>query len=254
MQAKWRDHKLFRLTNVASIWVVLCAILVGCVTSSAKDVAQDPFLRPYVRQLKNSTPKDDLRRITTMTKSDLILLLHGYGTYIRNRWFRFHGGDPELARFFRTNGINNPEEASMVIIEALWHDLNSQLTPPERAAVDAKRALVARKRATYEKLESECAEQLTKAKRDFGRCYASHGLPSKNPESRDPFFELLVGKSGHVRKIVFCEGASRELKPCLTKILNGFTFSPFTDDEFVTLYIIEFPSRCRVEERDTVYD
>jgi hypothetical protein len=140
----------------------------------------------------------------------------------------------------------------MVIIEALWYDLNSTLTPAEREVVDAKRAMVAKKRATYEKLESECARQLTKAKNEFEQCYAAHGLPSKNPGLQEPFFKLLVGKSGHVREIIFFEGASSELKDSLTHILNRFTFSVFGDDDFVTLYIIEFPGFCRVAERDTL--
>jgi hypothetical protein len=142
----------------------------------------------------------------------------------------------------------------MMIIEALWYDLNSTLTPAEREVVDAKRAVVARKRATYEKLESEYARQLTKAKSEFEQCYAAHGLPSKNLVLREPFFKLLVGKSGHVREIIFFEGASSELKDSLTNILNRFTFSAFGDDDFVTLYIIEFPGFCRVAERDLMHD
>ncbi len=64
-----------------------------------KDLAEDPFLRPYVEQLKRSTPADDLGRITAMNKTELILLHHGYGTYIRNRWI--HGDrDPALSNFF----------------------------------------------------------------------------------------------------------------------------------------------------------
>jgi hypothetical protein len=132
--------------------------------------------------------------------------------------------------------------------------LNSNTTPAQREAIDAKRALVARKRASYEKLESECATQLTKTKSEFERCYALYGLPSKNPVSGEPFFKLLVGKSGHVREIIFFEGSSSELKASLTNILNRFTFSAFGDDEFVTLYIIEFPGFCRVAERDTLHD
>jgi len=233
--------------------IIVCLLLVGCATQADKDLAHAPALRPYVQQLKESTSADDLRSITAMDKSELVLLLHGYGTGIRNTWI--HGDrDPALAKFFRTNGVTDPEGASMVIIEALWYDLNSSLSPAEREVIDTKRVVVARKRASFEKLESECARQLTKAKSEFEQCYASYGMPSKNPVSRAPFFELLVGKSGKVREIVFFEGASSELKANLTKILSGFTFSPFGDDEFVTLYIIEFPGFCRVAERDTLHN
>jgi hypothetical protein len=233
-------------------YIVLC-LLIGCATGNDKDLAHAPALRPYVQQIKESTPPEELRAITAMAKPELVLLLHGYGTGIRNRWI--HGDrDPALTKFFRTNGVTDPEGASMVIIEALWYDLNSTLTPAEREVVDTKRAVVARKRAAYEKLESECARQLTKARGEVEQCYATHGLPSKNPVSREPFFELLVGKSGHVREIVFFEGASSELKDCLTSILSRFTFPAFSDDEFVTLYIIEYPGFCRVAERDAMHD
>jgi hypothetical protein len=70
---------------------------------------------------------------------------------------------------------------------------------------------------------------------------------------RGPFLKLLVEKSGRVRKIVFLEGDSPELKAGLAKVINGFIFSPFSDDEVVTLDMINFP-HCRVAERDTLHD
>jgi hypothetical protein len=237
-----------RYHSYVALWVLLFA----CGTARGKSVARDEFLRPYVQQLKKDMSADDRRRIAVMAKTELILLLHGYGTGIRNKWL--HGGrDPRLVQFFRRNGITDPEEASMVIIEAVWHDLNSSLPPAARAGVEAQRATVARKRANYELVESECRTQLAKASSEFDRCYASYGLPSKNPMSRDPFFKLLVGKSGAVRKIIFFEGASPELKICLARTVERFRFSPFTDDEFVTLYIVAFPN-SRVAERDTLHE
>src|SRR5262245_1705354 len=92
--------------------IVLCLLVIGCTTD--KDLAHAPALRPYVQQLKESTAPKELRAITTMAKPELILLLHGYGTGIRNRWL--HGDrDPALATFFRTNGVTDAEGASMVI-------------------------------------------------------------------------------------------------------------------------------------------
>lgn len=230
--------------------VALCVLLVGCATASQKDLARAPALKPYVAQLKESTSPEYLREIRDMAKSELILLHFGLGMGIRNQWL-WGNRDPALINFFRTNGIADPDGASMVIIEALWDDLNSDLTPAEREAVNAKRAVVARKLATYEKLESECHSQLAKSNAEFERCYKSFGLPSKNPESRDPCWELLVNRSGHVRDIVFFDGASAELKACLREIIQGFTFSAFRDDEFVTLDT-DFPF-CRVEERDKLH-
>lgn len=231
--------------------ILLIALAFGCATRTDSKVAEDVFLRPYVEQLKKTTPPADLDKIKTMAESELILLLHGYGTGIRNQWL--HGNrDPQLIRFFHDKGMDDPEAASMVIIHALWYDLNSSLSPGERASVEKKRASVARKRANYERLESECEALLKRVKDELDRCYERYGLPSKNPVDREPFFNLIVGKTGQVRQIVFFEGASADLKECLERIVMQFTFSAFTDDEQVTLYILEFP-RCRIAERDTLH-
>jgi hypothetical protein len=230
---------------------LFCAFFPEGDDAPKKDLARDPFLRPYIQQLKQNTSADDLRKITAMARSELITLHHGFGTGIRNRWIR-GGRDPALVRFFRTNKINDPDRMSMVVIEAIWIDLNSSLSQADRTSVEKKRAVVARKRATYAKLESECESHLKQARDAFERCYASYGLPSKNSALRHPFFKLLVDNSGRVREIQFFEGASPKLKPQLAKIINAFTFSAFTDDDLLTLYIIDFPS-CRVAERDALH-
>ncbi len=232
-------------------YFMLCMLLLGSDDAPGKSLAEDPFLRPYVEQLKKTTSAADLRRITARSKSELITLHHGYGTGIRNRWLR-GDRDPELVRFFRANKIADPDEMSMVIIEALWLDLNRGLNPEGRKSVEAKRKIVARKRATYEKLESECKTQLEEARIEIERCYVRHGLPTKHISPPLPFFDLRVDKSGHIREIRFFDDASPELKDSLTKLINKFTFSSFSDEEFVTLYITEFP-RCRVAERDTLH-
>jgi hypothetical protein len=87
--------------------IVLCLLLVGCAIATDKDLAHAPALKPCVQQLKESTSPEDLHAITAMAKPELVLLLHGYGTSIRNRWI--HGDrDPALANFFRTNGVSEP--------------------------------------------------------------------------------------------------------------------------------------------------
>jgi hypothetical protein len=231
---------------------LLFVLFTGCATRPDAKIEKNPFLLPYVEQLEMSTSPADLKRIKTMAKSELILLHMDYGLWIRNKWI--HGrGDPQLLRFFHNNGIDDPDDMSMVIIYALWDDLNRKMSPTERAPVEAKRALVARRRSSYETLEAQCEAQLAKAQNEFDDCYKRHGLPSKNPVNRDPFFGLLVGKDGHVQQINFFNGASPELKECLQEIIQQFSFSEFRDDEVVTLYIVEFP-HCRVAERDTLHD
>jgi hypothetical protein len=84
-----------------------------------------------------------------MAESELILLHHGYGTAIRNRWI--HGKrDPAIVQFFLAHKIAHPDDMSMILIKALWLDLNSRLTPEQRASIEKKRRIVARKRSAYE--------------------------------------------------------------------------------------------------------
>ena len=233
------------------ISALVSILLSGCASIPGKDISQNPFLQPYVGELKKDTPSVDLNRIRDMGKSELVLLLHGYGTWIRNKWI--HGNrDPKLVKFFHENGVDDPEGASMVIIEALWYDLNSNLTPADEQRINAKRALVVRKRSAYEKLELECRSQLAKDRDHFESCYQQYGLPSSNPQNRDPFFTMTVERSGRVKKIDYFTSTSSELKDCLERRLRQFKFSSFLDDEAVTLYILEFPN-CRVAERDTLH-
>lgn len=231
---------------------LLVALLAGCGSTPDREIARSVFLRPYVEELKQSTSPAELNTIKSMAESELILLHQGCGTAIRNKWL--HGNrDPKFLRFFHERGIDHLDGMSMVIIQALWNDLNSNMSPIERASIDTKRALVVRKRSNYEKLESQCEANLAGAKAEFEQCYKMYGLPSQNPVSRDPFFQLLVEQTGHVREIIFFNGATSELRQCLEKTIQQFRFSAFTDDEMVTLYILEFP-HCRVAERDTLHN
>jgi hypothetical protein len=232
--------------------VVICALFAGCNAAGGKDSTFDPFLRPYVERLKKETPKDNLNRISAMAKSELIELHLGYGMWIRNTWIR-GDRDPALVQFFQSKGINDPDEMSMILIEALWQDLNSRLTPAERATVARKREIVARKRKAYDKLETECKSQLVKASGEFESAYAKFGPPTDNPHIRHPFERLLIEKTGRVRKIVYFDSESAGLRARVEKIVLGFKFSAFADDDVVTLYIIDYP-HCRVAERDSLHN
>ena len=209
------------LHYVFVISLLLCWVALG-------DLAKDPFFKPYIEELKKTTDKNEILQITAMDESELILLHHGYGTGIRNRWL--HGDrDPELLKFFKSKQIEDHDEMSMVMIQALWEDLNSNLTADQIKEIAVKRAIVKRKQINFATLESECAAQLTLQKDKFARLYEEFGLPSSNESLREPFSKLIVGKNGKVKNIVFYDGASEELKLHLTKIIKSFVFSPFID-------------------------
>jgi len=230
------------------IVVVLGAALVGQTDS---ELAKDPNLSTAVARLKRLTPAIQLEQVKVVAEPDLVLLLHGYGTWIRNQWIHANR-DPELVTFFHDRGIDDPERISMILIQALWNDLNRAVSPKERATIEAKRDLVKRRRATYQRLEAECQNFIQRSVDTFEACYRAHGLPSENPLNRDPFFKLIVAKTGHVKTTVFFDGANLALKACLRPPIEAHTFSPFTDDSEVTLYITSTPA-CRVAERDTLY-
>jgi hypothetical protein len=191
---------------------------------------------------------EDKRKLRETREEDLARFHLGWGTGIRNYYGLWRGNEALLESACGKDC--HPDHASGVIIHAVWRELNEHLTPAERTAIDAKRALVTRKRAIYEKLESEYADQLAKVKDDFERCVGSRDTGAYDGR---PFFEMFVEKSGQVREIVFFNRASPELKICLARLLHGFSFSSFTDHEFVTLRSVTYPPFCQVEERITLY-
>ena len=230
--------------------LLLCA-LVSPVWPDEK-LEEHRFLQPYVAQLKQETPSSMLERVKTLAEDDLLVLYFGYGTWIRNKWL-WGDRDPALVQFFLTHGVRHPDDMSVVLIRALWIDLNRNLTAAERAEIDSKRALVAAKSASYRRLSGECAAQLAASKAEFEKCYAAHGLPSKNPLNRNPFYKLVVEKSGTIERIVFYDGAGSTLKECLRREVEPYRFSSFEYDEILTLSTVGvFPS-CGVEESSRLY-
>ncbi len=202
-----------------------------------------------VDRLMTELNQADLRAVRVRTENDLIDFHMSLGLYIRNSYGLWQGNKALL----KSAGSGHPDDASYVIITGLWHKLNSRMTATERASVAAKRAVVARKYRSYDKLEAECASQLTKVRGELEECYRRHGVPlPEHPGLFEPYFALYVGKSGHVRKIDFYRGTAPALKACLEKKIKAFTFSRFSDDESVMIYIQNFPN-CRVAERDEVY-
>lgn len=230
--------------------VFLLLISSSALGNESSNIIKNTFLSPYVEQLEKELSATDHDRIRNMAQSELILLHIGYGMYIRNKWF-YGNRNPELIRFFRNHGIDHPDQMSGIMIDALWNKLNSNLSKTERASIKAMRKLVARKRSTYKQLKSECKRVLTKAKAKFEHCYAKHGMSSMNPQNREPFYKLIVEKTGSVSDIVFFQGATPEIKECLEKPIQQFKFSAFNDDPKLTLYINSFPN-CGVEEEDTL--
>jgi len=56
-----------------------------------------------------------------MAKADLIMCHHGWGTAIRNEYGLWRGNTPLL----KDTGSDDPDDASMVIMEVVWEKLNN---------------------------------------------------------------------------------------------------------------------------------
>lgn len=92
----------------------------------------DPFIQPYVSELRKETPDDSLERLSKLKKDELIKLHHGYGTWIRNKWL-WGNRNQKLITYFQGKGLKHPDDMSMELIRALWEDL--QDNPPKPSNV-----------------------------------------------------------------------------------------------------------------------
>ena len=97
----------------------------GSYVARDRRLAQDPFLRPYVEKMRKLTDAESLEKIRRTAEKDLAQLHFGYGMHIRNLWL-WGDRDPALVKFFHAKGIDHPDGMSMVLIWALWQDLNRE--------------------------------------------------------------------------------------------------------------------------------
>ena len=208
---------------------------------------QHSFLKPYAARLKADTSASDLDSIARMRREDLIVLHHGYGTGIRNKWL-WGDREPALVEFFRKHGVTHPDEMSMVLIYALWREVNSSLTPAERSQVEQHRRQVVARRQTYRRVADECTRQIVEARPQFEECFRVHGRPGKYRNVHEPFFAMVVAPSGQVRKVKHWEGGSKTVRSCLAKHLASFQFSPFSNVDQATLHTTD-DYRCTVAEQ-----
>jgi len=68
-------------------------------------------------------PDSEQAKIAAMTEDDLISLHFGLGMWIRNNLGLWHG-NPEL---LAATGKQDPDDASVVIVQAFWQRLREEL-------------------------------------------------------------------------------------------------------------------------------
>lgn len=227
--------------------IALCVIGSLFLIHAQPTAKEENYLRRYVNELKQITSKESLLKISEMPKSQLIELHFTYGMWIRNKWLLGNRND-SLVAYFKSKGINDPDDMSMELIKELWTDLNNELSPENKIAIEEKRKIRLEKMDIINKLCDEGTNYLRKNKKLFLKCYNKHGKPSKNPSDIDPFYYMIINCKGNVDSVAYSEGASETLKSCLNKILLVLKFTPFKYFDTLSLYVIEYPY-CNVNER-----
>ncbi len=119
------------------IHVILAILLVGCSTTDIqktntikstiettatkknREKKLPQTVKEAVAQILNKMSEKDKETIKNTKKDDLIMYHHGWGTGIRNS-FGLWGNNHAL---LKDTGKNAPDDASMVIIEAVWKRL-----------------------------------------------------------------------------------------------------------------------------------
>lgn len=196
------------------------------------------FHAPYINVLKQETPPKALQEIVALPRSELARIHFGYGTRIRNKWL-WGDRDPQLTARFKSQGISHPDDMSGKIIEALWDDLNKNLSAAKKTAIEKQREVFLQKQDIFQRISEECTKQLHEKRPAIDRCYAANS-PSLKPLSDRPIFnQLLVSNKGTLDSVTYEKNISRALSNCLKHQARDFTFSEFEYYSVLTLYPIE---------------
>lgn len=74
--------------------------------------------------LKQDLSKEDLDKLASMSRVELIRLHHNLGRWLRNNWGLWHGGP--LKNYFMELGLHHADDMYGVIIESFWHHLRNE--------------------------------------------------------------------------------------------------------------------------------
>ncbi len=73
-------------------------------------------------ELEHMLPASFKESIRCGTEDNIVWYHHGFGTWIRNNWGLWSGG--KLSRYFRSFGVNHPDDMSGLILTLFWRRLN----------------------------------------------------------------------------------------------------------------------------------
>lgn len=114
--------------------LAMAIILASLPTKQEEPVPDNPAawpatVREAVQDFLSHAPFLTKARIRFTARDDLILFHHNLGMAIRNRYGLWRGNNPLILS--ACSSMCHPDDASMVIIEAIWLELNSG-NPPKR--------------------------------------------------------------------------------------------------------------------------
>ena len=92
------------------------------IPSFANEANWPKTLEEAVSEIVSSLPAEDRERVKNTEKADLIKFHHGWGTGIRNDFGLWQGN--KALRESACGKPCHPDDASMIIIEAVWRKLN----------------------------------------------------------------------------------------------------------------------------------
>ncbi|MCX2491849.1 hypothetical protein OQX63_00090 [Pedobacter sp. PF22-3] len=107
--------------------ILLLISCLGCSSpSSPKTQAMPKNLEESISYLKNEWTSSELNSFKNKPKKKAVAEAHfGAGLWIRNNWIRGDRNVP-LTKFFRSLGINHPDDMSSIILSSLHIRLNNK--------------------------------------------------------------------------------------------------------------------------------
>lgn len=114
--------RLITLTSALALWLVLPAF-----AAESEGLGPDKWpttVQDTVKDILSRMSEEDKERVRNTKGGDLIMFHHGWGTGIRN-YYGLWRGNKKLIK--SACGMPcQPDDASMIIIEAVWQELKSK--------------------------------------------------------------------------------------------------------------------------------
>ena len=117
-------YRLHRTTLTVLAVIFTCAVARAAEKDLLGPDEWPTTVSDTVADILRTMPEAEKRQIRQTRKDDLILFHHGWGTGIRNQYGLWRGNGALI--FSACGKPCHPDDASMVIIEAVWEELQKR--------------------------------------------------------------------------------------------------------------------------------